>query len=680
MNGFKKSLTVCFVVVLVFFLSSVKTWAYGVSAAEGCSVPNVHPDARGFLETIKSFPNWTEYYYREYFSCFEIQYTKMDYGGANNCFIDGGNIHYLVGHGAIRWDGYYGMNISAIIFEDGSSLVPGEAWGAWGDKDLEWIGFRNCKLLDNYSRNLWARTMNGLRLILGFKTNCYTHNSFGKIWAQKMRRTMKYDNNNGLAAVYPGQTVTQAWFSATDATQPGGTTACVIAETENNYEDHLWGEGYTNPNDPNWNSQKYFWCHTVPYAVLEDVNSLGAMKVYEVVPRDVDEQYVQSIGSAFGLVGNPVVDRCDSFVMADLSDSNNPRILEVSRMTGHFNYHEDGKLFAADSSMGQYPPVEAPGAAETFLTEHGLLPGDAGSAIVEYDTITKENIDTNEVLETHYRNTNVSYGRQIAADSRGTMVSVAGAGARLNVYIAEDGNVMGARGNWRNIQTSSEITVNNAATTWSFFNTYGQKVAIEPVLVKYDVATPNYVTAAQLYYEYSSHKRQTELIPCWMFEVDYSLDGQLVLTANTFIPAAQSYMPPVVEIDTSVTTSTTFNHGEIINFDCDVVAGFGTPPYAYIWESSVDGFLSTQKTFQTNLLSIHCPDESLDCSPMPHTITVTVTDAKGFQSTDAISITIAGPCDECSDPADLDGDGRVDLKDFAYWANRFLTQTGHQEQ
>jgi len=676
-TGLRKSLIVCFAAAVVFSLFPLKALAHGVSAAEGCSVPNVHPDARGFLDTIKSFGNWTEYYYREYFSCFEIQYTKMDYGGSNNCFIDGGNIHYLVGHGAIRWDGYYGKNLSAIIFEDGSSLVPGEAWGAWGDKDLEWIGFRNCKLLDNYSRNCWARTMNGLRLILGFKTSCYSHNSFGTIWAQKMRRKMQY-GNNGLAAIYPGQTVTQAWFSATDATQPSGTTACVIAEAQNNYDDHLWGQGSTNPNDPPWNSIKHFWDHTVPYPVPEDVNSLSMMKVYEVVPRDVNEQYVQSIGSAFGLVGKPVVDRCDSFVMADLSDSNNPKILEVSKTTGHFNYHEDGKLFAADPSMGQYPPVEAPGVAETFLTERGLLPADAGTPIVGYDTITEENIDTSEVLQTLYQNTNVAYGRQISADSRGTKVSVAGAGARLNVYIAEDGNVMGARGNWRNIQTSSEIAVNNAATTWSLFETYGEKVAIEPALVEYDEAIPDDANAIQLYYEYSSHKRQTELIPCWMFEVDYYVDANVVLTTNIFIPAALSYMP-LVEITTPA-TSTTFNYGDTINFDCDVVAGFGTVPYTYIWESSVDGFLSTQKTFQSNSLSIHCPDESLDCSPLPHTITVTVTDAKGFQSSDAISITIEGPCDECSDPADLNGDARVDFKDFAYWANRFLTQTGHEEQ
>jgi hypothetical protein len=367
--------------------------------------------------------------------------------------------------------------------------------------------------------------------------------------------------------------------------------------------------------------------------------------------------------------------------MANLSDSNNPKILEVSKMSGHFNYHEDGKLFAADPNMGHCPEELAHELAESFLTDRGLLPADSDTTAynIVFDTITTENLDTGEVVQTLYQNTNVAYARQIFADSRETTkVSVAGAGARLNVYIAEDESIMGARGNWRNIQETGQIAVNNAVTTWSFFDTYGQKVAIEPVLVDYNEATTDYATAIQLYYEYSSHRQQTELIPCWMFEVDYYLDDELVLTANTFIPAAQSYMPPVVEITTPA--STTFNHGDTVNFDCQVVAGLGTPPYSYDWESSVDGALSTQKAFQTNQLSVRCPDESLDCTPQPHVITVTVTDAKGFQATDTIQITVNGPCDECADPSDLDHSGTVDMVDLAHWANRYLTQIGNEQQ
>jgi hypothetical protein len=380
------------------------------------------------------------------------------------------------------------------------------------------------------------------------------------------------------------------------------------------------------------------------------------------------------------LEDQPVAEICDSsLALVDISDSNNPRILEVSKTTGHFYFHDDGKLFVADPKVGQFPVNQAVEVAQPFLSQHGLLPADAGDYSVEFDTITEEDRDKGTVRQTLYQNTNVVYARQIPADPAGTRVSVAGAGARLKVYLYEDGKVMGAMGNWRNIQTRREIPVNDSQTTWSFFDRYGDKIAVEPVLVDYDEAKPNFETATQLYYEYSGNTYQTELIPCWMFEVDYYLEDKLILTADTFIPAVESYIPPVVEIIKPAEFKT-FDHGEMVDFDCQVEAGLGTTPYSYKWESSVDGFLSNQKSFQTDQLSVHCPDESLDCRPLPHTITVTATDAKGFQANDSIQITVIGPCDECADPADLNRDNIVDLKDIAIEADRYLTQTGHVEQ
>ncbi|MHC4737086.1 MAG: DUF6345 domain-containing protein, partial [Planctomycetota bacterium] len=323
MNGFRKSLIVCFVVA-IFVTAPLETFAWQVSAAGGCSVPNVHPDARGFYDMIKSFPNWTGYYYTEDLNCKTMQYKREDLGGWNNYYIDSSDIHYHVSHGATRWDSYYGKNLTAIIFEDGSSLLPSEVRYAWGEGDLEWIAFRSCKLLNNPSADYWAKAMNGLRLILGFKTNNSKNDNFGKIWAQKMRRKKVYI---GGKHTVPGQTVTQAWFSATDATQPGGTTACVIAERGIYYGDHFWGNGIIYTPDPDPDPKKNYWDHTVPFPPYLDVNGLTTMKVYEVVPRDVNEQYVRQIGAAFGLAAEPVVHMCDSLVMADLSDPNNPRIL-----------------------------------------------------------------------------------------------------------------------------------------------------------------------------------------------------------------------------------------------------------------------------------------------------------------------------------------------------------------
>jgi hypothetical protein len=259
MNVLRNSLIICFVVVLSFLFYPAITSAYEVSAAGGCSVPNSHPDAKGFYDRIKSFPGWTGNFYKEDNNSKEVHYKRVADGGQNNAWVDSSDIHYHISHGGYRWDAHYGKDLKAVLFEDGTNLVPSEARNAWGDTDLEWIAFRNCKLLNNTSKGYWANAMNRLHLLLGFKTNSSKHDNFGKIWANKMRKTTIHIL--WWTFTIPGQTITQAWFGATDATQPSGTTARVLAETFNCYNDHLWGNGSTS-SDPTVDNWYWWWDHT----------------------------------------------------------------------------------------------------------------------------------------------------------------------------------------------------------------------------------------------------------------------------------------------------------------------------------------------------------------------------------------------------------------------------------
>ena len=288
-----------------------------------------------------------------------------------------------------------------------------------------------------------------------------------------------------------------------------------------------------------------------------------------------------------------------------------------------------------------------------------------------------EESDQGEVRQQLFQNTNVVYARQLPGDAAGgQMVSVAGAGARLKVYLAENGEVMGGMGNWRNVEPMGSIPVNDSKDTWSFFEEHGEALSPAKAQVAYNRAVPDLAEATQGYYEHPGSAEQQELIPCWIIPVEYYQDDILVLRADTFIPAAESYFPPVVEI-TKPAEFQTFNQGDTIGFDCEVVAGFGTTPYYYKWESNVDGILSNQQSFQTEMLSVHCPDTSCDCSPMPHTISLTVTDSKGAEAGDLVVITVKGECDECASCSDLDGNSMTDMRDLALWADRYLTQTGH---
>ena len=100
MTNFKNPLIVCAVVVMVFLLFLVKAGAYEVSSAGGCSVPNSHPDAWRFYNTIKSFPGWTGNFYKVDTNSTEVQYKRVSLGGQNNAPLRTGG---AIGGNASGW-------------------------------------------------------------------------------------------------------------------------------------------------------------------------------------------------------------------------------------------------------------------------------------------------------------------------------------------------------------------------------------------------------------------------------------------------------------------------------------------------------------------------------------------------------------------------------------------------
>ncbi len=556
MCTYRKVLIVCLLVALAFVLIPVQTtWAkWEVSSAGGCRRPDSNPDARGFYEKVRGYRRWEGNFYLKYEECEKKHYERAPEGEEYK-WIDSSDIHYHVSHGVSNWDSTYQKVVTAVKFEDGSKLVPSEAAMDWGDQNLEWIGFRCCQLLNDSSWDSWAKTMNQLHLILGFKTNSCKHDDFGKIWAKQMRGRKKHSWwwPPCKKKTKPGKTVTKAWFVATDKTQPRRVIARVIAEVEDNFRDHLHGEGYVSPDPPPVDDVKFIWDHPAGSPPYLDVNDLGSMYIYEVVPRDLNKLYIQNIGTAFGMSDEEaIIDLEDAYIMTRLDDPCDPNssahILEISKASGHYYYHDLGKLW--DPNLNRtgfsYDPYTV---AYNFLDGNGLYPLlDVGAYSVELEDINEVDVETLVTIGTYPQHKCVTFARELNANNPGQPVSVAGPGARLKVYLDENGKVIGAMGNWRDVNDlppTNTVPVMDKSAAWELYVQYGEKIAIAPVYAEYDDVQTDVNTATMGYYEYSSVDIQKRLIPVWIFDAAYFMDSNSVTEAYVYIPVDDSFCPPI---------------------------------------------------------------------------------------------------------------------------------------
>jgi hypothetical protein len=117
-------------------------------------------------------------------------------------------------------------------------------------------------------------------------------------------------------------------------------------------------------------------------------------------------------------------------------------------------------------------------------------------------------------------------------------------------------------------------------------------------------------------------------------------------------------------------TGIVVEYGDPITFNGS--AQGGTAPYSYEWASDVNGLLATEPNFTTSSLNVNYQSDSCVCYVLPHTISLTVTDALGFEATDYIEVTVNGSC------ADFDHANGVNFEDFAKFALCWLSEQGQE--
>ena len=618
----------------------------------------------GFYNKLRN-AGWTGKFRWTNWSAWEKDFKRAASGGWEESYADNADAVMLCTHGSTAWDSFWGRTNHSVYFGstvDGHHLVPGDAYRSYGNKEAEWICFDSCSTLAD--RGYWYTTFDGLHLMLGFANTMYVISyGDGRKWAEYMIDDGWWD--------WP-KTVTQAWFSTVDDLQPQGVKARVLAEVYDNYNDYLWGQGYVS-SDPSYNGWYWYWDHTAGSEPPLQTPAVDAMLVYEVVPRQVDENYVREMAGKFKIEGEIGQDRENFYVVQE------GKVLTVDRFQGSFRYQNLKKLWVAPEEPPRLPhPDEGTEIAHSFLMEAELFPGDA----FFYKTVTENQVEVQtiengkELIEEEVKriaiNLQAEFARHLALDREGEiMASVMGPGSKLKLYIGDEGEIIGAHGGWKDVRKAGMIPVVSQNEVWSLFEKYRDKITLEKVPASDNLE----IKSATLgYYERPIGESQNQLIPAWILEADFFLIPENLSSPTPpqaalaepyasgyiFLPAAEEFIPLVATIQ-EPTDGSTFFVGDIVTFFAE--GEYGNPPYTFGWYSDEDGYLGAGQELKTNALSVVRRNGSI----VPHTITLMASDSQGNSASDSIQVTITTePCE-----GDFDKDGDVDGSDLALFAADF---------
>ena len=599
--------------------------------------------------------HWTDY------NAWETDFKRAALGGNENTIADSADIAMICTHGAGEYDTFWNKNLSSVYFGSSHSdhhLSPGDAYRSFGDSDLEWLAFDSCSVLSDggpapyFNRGYWAATMDGLHLLLGFKNTMYVWApGDGLLWGFYMKG-FKF----GSIYLMPPFSVTQAWFQAVDYVQPSVTCARILAETPDNFNDHLWGKGYVSL-DPAVDGTYWYWDHCSTKTVQTTAQSVPAeqqavsMPIIQVVPRQVDRDYlVNRVAPAFNMTGTIGMD--DMFYFMINTEGGITHTLQVDLINGGFNYKNLSELWTTPVLTPTLLSLERSSSlVQQFFSQSGEgLPGVWSNLNSGLEDFTVEEIvgiqsavpagglAVEQELARIPADASLTYGRKIntLVQTRSGLVQqefpVVGAGGRLKVYLGDQGKILGMQGGSRDLTELPEVVeVMDAVQAWELFRA-DPGIALPQVPWVADVITPTSQVLG--YYEAPLLEKVNELVPVWIFTADFSNQGQLLASGvQVNVPASTSYLPPQPVI-LSPADGGLVNPNQEVILAGDVLAN-GKPPFSFEWWSNQDGFLGSGP----NLPVVLSPSGKAG-QLNETTIELKVTDANGLTGTAQIQLMV----------------------------------------
>jgi hypothetical protein len=570
-----------------------------------------------WLYRILGWSGWTKRFRYGNRWAWEEDWKRRSRGGTEHRYVDTVDLAYFSGHGGRHWDWTYWRYLYGPVFGNGGRdhddpyLVPGDARRAYGDSDLEWVVFSACQTLNDTSRRYWAAAMDGLHLILGFKTNMYDVVQ-GYHFGWRIRWNWR---------------LLQAWFAATDITHPQrSVTARVLAEDHCHFWDRTSWVCADSPDNQYW-----WWDHVAgsEQALMVHPEQLDhTLPILNVVASTPSEQDLDQLASTFGFSSDVPAVLDEETKLYRVTEGGLDLTVDQQ---GMYYFADLDELWVVPTNTSSIAPVlpshDTREIADTFLTTNELMPGDAAFFEVVTDSLTSAEItevpsatvaalgitetftDIQETISsTVATNQQVIYSRHLVYTPSGSepiTFSVQGPGARLKVYVSNEGEVIGAMGGWRtvdNVGVLDTVEILTPTQMRSLYNQLGDMVNLTPTPFRAD--TVNVTRSTVGYYEQPMGTAQSSLIPVYILDIemlDTENGGSLESTA--FIPAAPEMLPPLADITSISGQEPQVEPGQIITLTAadasqplstlgygdNLDFSLGEGPYTYTWKLETTG-------------------------------------------------------------------------------------------
>lgn len=537
-------------------------------------LPATRPDALGLYNTLGAC-GWTRRFAWGNGWAWEQDWKGLTKpgGGTEHVWIDTVDLAYFAGHGNSSGF-FFGVGGNTI---DDSQLHYNDCRLEWGNGDAEWVGIAACNVLANIHLGDWSWCMNGLHLILGMVTTM---------------ADVPHGRWFGAYICY-GYNMTQAWFRASDALQPQGVVARVLAEEPYHFYDrpgnHIGGD--------TWDNDYYWWDHHVGSEPARHVNIQqlgGVMPIFQTQPLSLAE--ADARWSQLGQTFNVTTTTSTGAPLSLAGTQQEPvRVsldgqLEMGNADGLYAYTNLQSLWAtpptttlagaSPASTYRLTQQDVISIANQFLTSNGLMLSDAQFYEVAADTVTTVPTKTLGVsspaalgaLQSQTAAWQVIYSRILTytppvgvngLQQAPIEFSVMGPGAKLKVYVSPEApagfsiaevaqqSVIGGQGGWRRltapvVQSVQTVPILDYPQIEKLFEQLEPLVALSYVPLNF--TSRQVLTYTVGYYEHPIGQGQDQLIPAYILDVQTTLVNQEVVTNPVYIPANETYMAPLALI------------------------------------------------------------------------------------------------------------------------------------